>query len=155
MLEEIQRAFPLATIYTPPEHAGNSSPSWPSISELLALGKRIMFISGMDYGPPMASLLFERKSGTVCGWQVRADAMPGRASSHIIYDDEMSGILCLVAVQEPPLADFEAAPVCTADRQPEFHGDAHTLTGTLFRVTTCELLYGPLNCGFIWKSDNM
>ncbi|CAL8466894.1 g6430 [Coccomyxa elongata] len=125
LLREIQEAFPAGSIYTPPEHASHSNASWPSMNDLLREGKRIMFVSGEDYGAPMASLLFERSSGTVCGWQ------------------------------EPPLADFGGPPSCIADGRPVFPGNRHTLTGTLFRVTTCELLYGPLNCGFIWKSDNL
>lgn len=59
------------------------------------------------------------------------------------------------AVQEPPLSDFDGTTDCVADRRPLFPGNRHTLTGTLFRVTTCELLYGPLNCDFVWKSDNL
>ncbi|EIE27018.1 hypothetical protein COCSUDRAFT_83577 [Coccomyxa subellipsoidea C-169] len=125
LMKEIQDGFPAGSIYTPPDHAKHGNVLWPSINDLLLDGKRVMFVSGEDYGPAMAPLIFERNNGTVCNWQ------------------------------EPPLADFDGTPDCVADRRPLFPGDRHTLTGTLFRVTTCELLYGPLNCNFIWKSDNL
>lgn len=75
LLKEIQEAFPAGSIYTPADHASHSNASWPSMNDLLREGKRIMFVSGEDYGAPMTSLLFERSSGTVCGWQVRFTAM--------------------------------------------------------------------------------
>ena len=58
-------------------------------------------------------------------------------------------------MQEPPLARFEAAPQCDFVSGPPARAHGATLNGSLFRVTTCELLYGPLNCAFIWKSDNL
>jgi hypothetical protein len=59
-----------------------------------------------------------------------------------------------LALQEPPLARFEPAPRCDFDSGPPLHARGATLNGSLFRVTTCELLYGPFNCAFAWKSDN-
>ena len=58
------------------------------------------------------------------------------------------------AWQEPPLGDFKGQPSCLADQQAGFAGDPHTLGGTLFRVTSCEILYGPLNCGFVPSGEN-
>lgn len=68
-------------------------------------------------------------------------------------------------MQEPPLASFEAAPECSLDAGPPpvqrrprkglpLHRSVRTLSGSLLRVTTCELLYGPFNCGFAWRLDN-
>lgn len=89
LLEQIQGAFPLATIYTPPEHAARANKkAWPSMDELLAEGKRVMFVSGEDYGPDMASLLFERKSGTVCGWQVKTNAIKAASVAGTIYHQD-------------------------------------------------------------------
>lgn len=73
-------AFPAGSIYMPADHVrrqalsggGNASAAWPSLNELVAGGKRVMFVSGQDYGPGMDGLLFSKSSGEVCGWQVRA-----------------------------------------------------------------------------------
>ena len=62
-------------------------------------------------------------------------------------------ILC-VLVQEPPLGDFKGQPQCIADQQTIFTKDPRTLTGTLFRVPSCEILYGPLNCAFVLTGEN-
>lgn len=29
-----------------------------------------------------------------------------------------------------------------------------TLAGQMFRMTTCEITYGPLNCDFVYRADN-
>lgn len=29
-----------------------------------------------------------------------------------------------------------------------------TLTGQMYRMTTCEITYGPLNCDFVFRADN-
>ena len=52
------------------------------------------------------------------------------------------------------MGDFNGQPRCTADKQSSYDGDPHTLRGTLFRVTSCEILYGPLNCGFVLTGEN-
>lgn len=57
-------------------------------------------------------------------------------------------------MQEPPLGDFKGQPACVADQQASFARDPHTLGGTMFRVTSCEILYGPLNCGFVLSGEN-
>ena len=44
--------------------------------------------------------------------------------------------------------------MCIADQRPKFTKDPHTLTGTLFRVPSCEILYGPLNCDFVLTGEN-
>lgn len=165
LLKEIQDGFPVGSIYTPPDHAKHGGVSWPSIDDLLLDGKRIMFVSGEDYGPAMAPLIFERNNGTVCGWQVQYTQHPlGVQPCVSLYNHHLCQTLfvcrlscmgCVCAVQEPPLSDFDGTTDCVADRRPLFPGNRHTLTGTLFRVTTCELLYGPLNCDFVWKSDNL
>jgi hypothetical protein len=57
-------------------------------------------------------------------------------------------------MQEPPLASFRAAPKCVVDPGAPPHAHTPTFSGTLLRVTTCELLYGPFNCAFAWRLDN-
>jgi hypothetical protein len=29
-----------------------------------------------------------------------------------------------------------------------------TLSGQMYRMTTCEITYGPLNCDFVFRADN-
>ncbi len=82
LMKEIQDGFPAGSIYTPPDHAKHGNVLWPSINDLLLDGKRVMFVSGEDYGPAMAPLIFERNNGTVCNWQVQhAPICPERATS--------------------------------------------------------------------------
>lgn len=52
-------AFPLDTIFTPPE-LGLIGGVWPSIDELVARGKRVMFVSGADYGLAMNTVIFTK-----------------------------------------------------------------------------------------------
>ena len=51
--------FPLETIFTPPE-LGLIGGVWPSIDNLVARGKRVMFVSGADYGPAMNTVIFTK-----------------------------------------------------------------------------------------------
>lgn len=55
-------------LYTPKEHAARSALDWPSMAQLVAEGRRVMVVSGADYGADAADLLFTRPD--VCGWQV-------------------------------------------------------------------------------------
>lgn len=52
---------------------------------------------------------------------------------------------------EPEFRTYVGDPDCLADGNP-FTGP--TLGGTLFRVLTCDLYYGPMNCDFIWSDSN-
>ena len=57
--------------------------------------------------------------------------------------------------QEPDFRRFVEEPQCIAPAQPpSFSRDLKTLNGTLLRMVSCELMYGPLNCDFVWKGDN-
>ena len=51
--------FPLASIFTPPELALLGG-TWPSMNELVARGKRVMFVSGADYGLAMNTVIFSK-----------------------------------------------------------------------------------------------
>lgn len=51
--------FALDTIFTPPE-LGLIGGVWPSIDELVAKGKRVMFVSGADYGLAMNTVIFSK-----------------------------------------------------------------------------------------------
>jgi hypothetical protein len=50
---------------------------------------------------------------------------------------------------EPSLQSVSAAPECVLNSGTEL------FTGSLVRVSTCELEYGPLNCEFIWNGGNV
>ena len=52
-------SFSLETIFTPPE-LGLIGGVWPSIDELVAWGKRVMFVSGADYGLAMNTVIFSK-----------------------------------------------------------------------------------------------
>lgn len=59
---------------------------------------------------------------------------------------------------EPNLTTYVAQPDCIADAYPpdtqKLINDGVTLSGQLYRQTTCEITYGPLNCDFVLKGDN-
>ena len=93
---------------------------WPSAADMVAAGKRLIFISVADYGPAMAPIVFPRGS-SVCGWV------------------------------EPPLRKVYGAPDCVLKLR---RGDEDLFTGSLVRVSSCELEYGPLNCDFVWRKGN-
>ncbi|KAL3139980.1 hypothetical protein ABBQ38_004267 [Trebouxia sp. C0009 RCD-2024] len=122
LLNLTQSVFPLETIFTPPELVLIGG-VWPSMDELVARGKRVMFVSGADYGLAMNTVIFT-KDGTVCGWR------------------------------EPPLRHFVGEPICSVETNGTFPADGATLSGELYRVTTCELQYGPMNCDFVWGATN-
>ena len=50
---------------------------------------------------------------------------------------------------EPDLAIWQGQPEC---RALPLGGD--TLAGRLYRISSCEILYGPFNCDFVWRPDN-
>lgn len=51
--------FPIDTIFTPPELLLTGG-VWPSMDELVARGKRVMFVSGADYGLAMNTVIFTK-----------------------------------------------------------------------------------------------
>ena len=57
---EIQLVFPLDTIFTPPELESDYNGSWPSIDQLSAAGKRVLFVTGADYGPDIDPFMFSK-----------------------------------------------------------------------------------------------
>ena len=68
LLIEIRQAFPSAMLYTPADHGARNASDWPSMAKLVAGGRRVMVVSGADYGADAASVLFTRPD--VCNWQV-------------------------------------------------------------------------------------
>jgi len=103
---------------------------FPSGAALLAAGKRVLVVSGTDYGPPMAGFAFPRTGdAALCGWA------------------------------EPPLAGFSGPPACDAacavrDGCAPGEVDRAAGSGRVMRLVSCELQYGPLNCEFEWREDN-
>ena len=51
--------FPLDIIFTPPELTVIGD-VWPSMNELVCMGKRVLFVSGADYGPAMNTVIFNK-----------------------------------------------------------------------------------------------
>jgi hypothetical protein len=60
LLTDILSVFPVDVIYTPVEHTLRPEGPWPSIDDLVRLGRRVLFVSGEDYGVAMQSLIFPR-----------------------------------------------------------------------------------------------
>ena len=60
MLERISAIYPVDTIYSPADHGSRDSTDWPSIDEMAAAGKRVLLLSGVDYGPSMHPLIFDK-----------------------------------------------------------------------------------------------
>ena len=54
---------------------------------------------------------------------------------------------------EPSLNIISSPPACQLMTPPPQQPE-HLFTGSLVRVSTCELEYGPLNCDFIWEGGN-
>lgn len=54
---------------------------------------------------------------------------------------------------EPGLATVEGVPRCVVDTAGQVE-PSPLFGGTLVRVETCELEYGPLNCDFVWHGTN-
>lgn len=52
---------------------------------------------------------------------------------------------------EPSLRQFQGPPACNVKTK---RGLLGFFTGSIIRSPSCELQYGPLNCDFVWKSDN-
>eukprot|EP00884_Botryococcus_braunii_P017639 jgi/Botrbrau1/4559/Bobra.60_2s0046.1 len=54
---------------------------------------------------------------------------------------------------EPPLSLFQPEPDCAVATEKHPIPEP-TLHGRLLRMTSCEIMYGPLNCDFVWRPDN-
>lgn len=119
---EIHSIFSLPVIFTPLELESEYNGTWPSIDQLSVSGKKVLFVTGADYGPVIDPIMFSKEGRkTVCGWT------------------------------EPDFHVFVGEPECLATGNP-YTGE--TLAGKIFRVITCELYYGPMNCNFEWSSSN-
>ena len=70
----------------------------------------------------------------------------GRAVSPLIF--RRGKHLC--SWKEPPLTKVEGEPACRVDPWGIFLQPFSLYQGSLVRVNTCELQYGPLNCDFQW-----
>lgn len=60
MLQRISAIFPVGSIYSPADHGSRGSSDWPSIDDMAADGKRVLLLSGVDYGPLMQPLIFDK-----------------------------------------------------------------------------------------------
>ncbi|KAG7674064.1 hypothetical protein Ndes2526B_g02453 [Nannochloris sp. 'desiccata'] len=105
-------------------------------------------------------LIFTQDDLAENGWQWPTGAemvMSGRKLvlvSIADYGQDMAPIVFprdtgICSWTEPSLQSVSAAPECV------LNGVTELFTGSLVRVSTCELEYGPLNCEFVWKGGNI
>lgn len=145
--QDILASFTPESVFTTADLAA-AGDGWPTLSAMVAAGKRVMFVSGADYGPAMAPLVFAR-GAVVCRWDEPALASIDGAPE------------CAVA---PPVAAAAAGSVgggsygdgafSAAGQPAPLGGGCELFNGTLIRVSTCQLEYGPLNCDFVWRGSN-
>lgn len=57
---EINSVFPLNAIFTPSDLLVDYNNTWPSIDTLSAAGKKVLFVTGYDYGPIIDPLMFSK-----------------------------------------------------------------------------------------------
>lgn len=50
---------------------------------------------------------------------------------------------------EPSLEQWQGQPDCLTGP-----GSGPTLSGQFYRISSCEIMYGPFNCDFSWRPDN-
>lgn len=60
LLERITQYFPAASIYSPADHGYRGATNWPSMDKMMAAGKRVLLLSGIDYGSSMDALIFDK-----------------------------------------------------------------------------------------------
>ena len=150
-LEDLASGLDSGQIYTPHDHdawrRGNgleeadARTNWPTPRELARMGKRVILVSGADYGAGMRELMFAKESGEVCGWH------------------------------EPPLRALRGAPHCDAggarsergaqvpwsplrQDQVQLAPTAHLWDGSWTRAIASELESGRRNCEFQWGAGN-
>lgn len=111
--------FPRDAIFTPADLSAWGD-IWPTGAQIVSSGRRLVLVSGTDYGDAMAPLIFA-KGARVCGWS------------------------------EPWLGGIRGAPDCVLQ---SWRGPRQLYDGSLVRVFSCELQYGPLNCDFVWHGSN-
>lgn len=60
LLLEIQMVFPQPALFTPLELQADYNGTWPSIDTLSAQGKKVLFVTGADYGEAIDSFMFSK-----------------------------------------------------------------------------------------------
>ncbi|GMH38746.1 hypothetical protein BSKO_06630 [Bryopsis sp. KO-2023] len=108
LLAEVLAVFPRHVIFTPEDKAKFFDREWPTANQLVANGKRVMFVNRQSFNEDLHRYFFRAGDDGMCGWSE-------------------------AEVRE-----------CFLDRH--FQTCQPAMNGTLVRVETCELTYGPLNC---------
>lgn len=126
LLDQVREIFPAQMIVTPQDFKSRYNRQWPSIDTMVAQGKRILLVSGTDYGQDMSSLVFPR-SKDLCSWSEPSMHVFNGPNTCMVYDH-----------------------VPWWGRQ----GPMATLAGDWLRIYSCELTYGPLNCDFRYENNN-
>ena len=60
LMGEIKSVFPMDVIFTPGELLLQYNGSWPSVDTLSSLGKKIILVTGFDYGPIIDTMMFSK-----------------------------------------------------------------------------------------------
>ena len=145
-------------------------PTLPVLLQMLAAGKRLLFVSGSDYEEAMEPLIFSR-GDMLCGWnEPPLGAVDGTPQCQINQQGLVEVGLPWAVVGQPACSRVAAAlhVHCCARRPPPGKTRPTLATrpspsrlqprslfdGLLTRVISCELQYGPMNCEFAWHGTN-
>ncbi|GAB4815112.1 hypothetical protein N2152v2_002158 [Parachlorella kessleri] len=170
---DIRSVFPPEMIFTTNDHAAHEAAhgngSWPSAATMVAAGKRLLLVSRADYGDPMRPLVFSR-SATVCGWTepnlsaveglptciVHGPLPPSSAmgAGKMASSAAGSGLAATPAAAAATSSGAGSRQAAGAASGSDGRAGEPLFDGTLFRVETCELEYGPLNCDFVFRGTN-
>lgn len=184
LLSQLADAFPHEWFYTPQDAVEGSSvvsnddaapsappppfpppaspepapaPAWPSLAEMWAKGKRLLLVSGTDYGEAMAPLVFPRGGHGVCGWWEPPLKVTHVAPACSVGDQgDNRGAEATARLHDegarPDLSDAQEA--LAALPAASSNAPRALFNGTWARVFSCELYYGPFDCEFVWGGSN-
>jgi len=164
LVQQVLGAFPQGSVLTPAEARQMAGPggsaSALTMDQLVARGKRVLVMSGTDYGADMEGAVFSTSSISVLcnyteGWM--RNLVPG--------DEQRTGPTQQLQGAPGP-GSRSAAPgsmgsgeladgsshchlVRSTQRQP-----TRLFGGQLVRMPACELSYGPLDCNFGYHRNN-
>jgi hypothetical protein len=73
-------------VFTPADKARTTPNGWPTLGQMVAMGKRVIFANGEDYGPDMAPYIFYKYGAQFSNWtevdpKVRLPCRPCRLAA--------------------------------------------------------------------------
>lgn len=143
---------------------------------MLEAGKRLMLVSGTDYGDTMEPLIFGRGKA-LCGWNepplASVDGTPeclinqqgmievgGSAIGclgrwgHCFRPLLLLRVVCTLTKMDRPWQRSNFTVPCPFTPAPMSLQPQPLFDGMLTRVISCELQYGPMNCDFAYRGTN-